>query len=228
MTTKSGSASGAKHESGIQAGDSGARFGRGLNHNRVIGLYLAGCLTLAVIAVVLLVSSCGGSKSGSTEVATESSAQPLSETSAVPAVATGPSSEVVTASLSAPAASASPLGLPPEIAIGEMETVVAPGEPISFTVYGTPDVTEMALSDGLNDAQAFVHDPSGDVWRVDYRVPLKPKQERIGLSVTAKNDLGRWRRVWVFLQVASTAQVAKAEAEKPAPAGAEPDSVTGR
>ena len=99
-----------------------------------------------------------------------------------------------------------------------MSTVVAPGEPISFTVYGTPDVTEMSLSDGIGDRQAFVHDARGDVWRVDYRVPLRPRQERIGLSVTARNDLGRWRRVWVFLQVASTAQVVKAE----------PDSVTGR
>jgi hypothetical protein len=39
------------------------------------------------------------------------------------------------------------------------------------------------------------------VWRVSYRVPLRPKQERLGLSVTAQNDLNRWRRVWIFLHV---------------------------
>lgn len=211
MNTKSGSAHGAQQNSGLGGGETGARLGAGLNHNRVIGLYLAGCVLLTAIAAALLISSCGGSRTESASVATESSTAPVNESSMVPAVAVSSPAAAVPASMPGPLTTSPGEGLPPEIAIGEMATVVAPGEPISFTVYGTPDVTEMSLWDGINDRQPFLHDASGDVWRVDYRVPLRPKQERIGLSVTAKNELGRWRRVWVFLQIASTAQVAEAQ-----------------
>jgi len=202
--TRAASQPSAKHEGGAVG------FGRDLDHNRVIGLYLGGCVALTVLAAALLLSSCGGERSQQTSVASESSPPQASEPTAVPAMSVSPSGTAMPASVSMPQAGAAE-GLPPEIALGETPSVVAPGEAVTFTVYGTPDVTEMSLWDGLNDRQAFVHDGSGDVWRVDYRVPLRPKQERIGLSVTAKNQAGRWRRVWVFLQVASTAEVAKAE-----------------
>jgi hypothetical protein len=39
------------------------------------------------------------------------------------------------------------------------------------------------------------------VWRAQDRVPLHPRHERFGVSVTARNDADRWRRVWVFLNV---------------------------
>ncbi|MEO5616765.1 MAG: hypothetical protein ABIS67_03260 [Candidatus Eisenbacteria bacterium] len=221
MNTKSGSANSAQQDPGPGGGNAPAGLWRGLNHKRVIGLYLAGCAALAVIAAALLLSSCGGSRTESAAVTNEPGTSPVSESSVLPAMAVNPQAVAVPASMPGLLTTSPGEGLPPEIAIGEMTTVVAPGEPISLTMYGTPDVTEMSLSDGIGDPQAFVHDRSGDVWRVDYRVPLRPKQERIGLSVTARNDLGRWRRVWVFLQVASTAQVVKAEADN-----TEPDSTS--
>ncbi len=208
------------------AGD-GARLGSGLRHERMIGFYLAGCVALAVIAAALLLSSCGAK--GEKRVASSDPGTSSSfESQAVPAVAAGGATSAMPAGLGAAAlpqgsgdapAAGSGEGLPPEIAIGEMEKVVAPGEAVAFTVYGTPDVTEMSLWDGLHDRQPFVLDRAAGVWRVDYRVPLRPKSERLGFSVTAKNDLGRWRRVWVFLQVASTAQAeAPAVPGEPAPA----------
>lgn len=190
-----------------------AGLGRSLQHEKVIGLYLGGCVALTVIAAALLLSSCGGEH---TQVASRTDDRILSEDTAVPAVASQPAAPAMNASTQPVASDTSNEGLPPEIALGEIPNVVMPGEPVAITVYGTPDVTEMSLWDGLNDRQALVHDANGDVWRVDYRVPLRPKSERLGLSVTAKNDQGRWRRLWVFLQVASDAQADDAAAQAPA------------
>ncbi len=78
-------------------------------------------------------------------------------------------------------------------------------------VEGTPDVTEMALSDGHGDALPMVRDSTGNTWRVNYRVPLRPRASRIGLAVTAKNDAHRWRRVWLFLQVNDGKQQVESE-----------------
>jgi hypothetical protein len=81
------------------------------------------------------------------------------------------------------------------------DTFVTAGEPVVVSVEGTPDITEMALSDGRGDALPMVKDTTSNCWRVGYRVPLRPKQDRIGLSITAKNEQHRWSRVWLFLQV---------------------------
>jgi hypothetical protein len=78
---------------------------------------------------------------------------------------------------------------------------VTAGQPIEVKVQGTPDIVEMALADGRGDPIPMVRDSSDDTWRVDYRVPLKPKQNRLGLSVTAKNEQKKWARVWLFLTV---------------------------
>ena len=34
-----------------------------------------------------------------------------------------------------------------------------------------------------------------------YRVPIRTRTERVGLSVTASTNSNRWRRVWVFMNV---------------------------
>jgi len=88
-----------------------------------------------------------------------------------------------------------------EAHVGQSDTFVTAGQPIEVMVEGTHDVTEMALSDGRGDALPMVRDSTSDTWRVNYRVPLRPKTDRLGLAVTAKNDSHMWRRVWVFLQV---------------------------
>jgi hypothetical protein len=91
--------------------------------------------------------------------------------------------------------------LPPDIEVAPVDTLVSPGEPVDIIVRATSDVTRVALYDGSGERQALVRDPSGDVWRVTYRVPLRPQHERWGISITAKTDASRWRRVWVFLRV---------------------------
>jgi hypothetical protein len=93
--------------------------------------------------------------------------------------------------------------LPPDLEVSEMDTLVTPGEAVEFVVQGTPDVTEMALSDGRGDPLPLVHDQGADTWRVTYRVPLRPRYERYGVSITAKNEASRWRRTWVFLHVSA-------------------------
>jgi hypothetical protein len=40
-------------------------------------------------------------------------------------------------------------------------------------------------------------------WRVYYRVPMKVTGDRVALSVTAKNGVNQWKRVWVFPKVVS-------------------------
>ena len=91
--------------------------------------------------------------------------------------------------------------LAPDLVPVVSDTFVTAGQGIEVSVKATSDVTEMALSDGRGDPLPMVRDSSGDTWRVDYRVPLRPSQNRIGLSVTAKNDGKKWARRWVFLTV---------------------------
>lgn len=91
--------------------------------------------------------------------------------------------------------------VPPDLVAAVSDTFVTAGQPIEVQVQGTPDIVEMALADGRGDPIPMVRDSLDNTWRVDYRVPLKPKQNRIGLSVTAKNEQKKWARVWLFLTV---------------------------
>jgi hypothetical protein len=91
--------------------------------------------------------------------------------------------------------------VPPDLVAAVSDTFVTAGQPVEVVVQGTSDVTEMALADGRGDPIPMVRDSTDDTWRVDYRVPLKPKQSRLGLSVTAKNEQKKWARVWLFLTV---------------------------
>jgi len=156
-------------------------------------------MSFAVAAAMLLLSGCGQERRAEKPLAGSStSAAPVE---AVAAVATAGAPAANAALSQGSTSNGGETTLPPEIALAEMDTLVMPGQPVKITVYGTPDVAEMALSDGLNGRQPLVHDESSDTWNVDYRVPLRPKSDRIGLSVTAKNAANRWRRVWVFLHV---------------------------
>ncbi len=169
--------------------------------------------SFAVAAAIVLLSGCGGEKSGSSVAQT--TPQPAVE-NAVPAVATTPAAPALNAALGSGAtrggavvagerAKDTDASLPPEIALGEIDTLVTPGQAVHVTVYGTPDIVDLSLSDGRNDHQALVHDAQHDTWSVDYRVPLRSKSDRIGLAVTAKNATNRWRRVWVFLKIGTPA-----------------------
>lgn len=92
--------------------------------------------------------------------------------------------------------------LPPDVIATLGDTLATPGSVIEITAEGSSDVEAMVLSDGRGDAQAFTYDPATKIWRVFYRVPMKPV-DRLGLAVTAQNGLNRWRRVWVFVHVQS-------------------------
>jgi hypothetical protein len=151
----------------------------------------------AVIAGVLL-SGCGGRHESSAQA--DASAQgagfeqgtqaQVASTVAVPAAAPGGLSAGDRAVLE---------GLPPDLSVSVGDTLVAPGETVEFVVEGTDDVAQVALSDGRDEPMPFVHDTTARVWRAQYRVPLHPRSERFGVSVTARTDADRWRRVWVFL-----------------------------
>ena len=96
---------------------------------------------------------------------------------------------------------AQPESLPPDIAVTVGDTLVVPGENVELLAQASVDVIGISLSDGLHNGIAFAYDGDARAWRTSYRVPLRPHGDRISLSVTAKNDVGRWCRHWVFLSV---------------------------
>ena len=165
---------------------------------KVFGAFAA--LFVAAIAAGLVLSGCGASGDSGTK--TETSAQVEEQESGTHAQV---ASAVGTPAPAQPGLSAEEMatreGLPPDLEVTVADTLVSPGEVVDFTVEGTDDVSQIALSDGRDEPLPFVRDQGTNVWRGQYRVPLRPKHDRIGVSVTAKNDLARWRRVWVFLHV---------------------------
>lgn len=176
-------------------------------------------LALALLTTAIALTGCGGSGSSASRNSTSAQSDPSGSNQA--ALASGP---VVPAS--APASQVpSPLtaqpkqaeSMPPDIEVLAIDSLVTPGQGLLLTVLGTPDVSEVALADGSGDTQYFYKDPTSNTWRVQYRVPLRSKGERIALSVMAKNDDQRWRRRWVFLTL-------RREQPSEVPASVEPDA----
>ena len=178
----------------------------------MIGAWVAATV-VALVATVTLLESCGSGGSSIQPAASQHEATAtqqqnvVASTDGLQGTAGGSSQQPQVESLD------ELKSVPPDAVVAVSDTFVTAGQPIEVVVQGTSDVTEMALSDGHGDALPMVRDSSGDVWRVNYRVPLRPKTDRLGLSVTAKNDSHRWRRVWVFLQIDDGKQ--KAETETP-------------
>jgi hypothetical protein len=165
---------------------------------KVFGAFAA--LFVAAIAAGLVLSGCGASRDSGTK--TEASAQVEGQetvTQAQVASVTG------TPTPTQPGLSAEDMAsresLPPDLEVTVADTLVSPGEVVDFTVEGTDDVSQIALSDGRDEPLPFVRDQGTNLWRVQYRVPLRPKHDRLAVSVTAMTELARWRRVWVFLHV---------------------------
>lgn len=98
----------------------------------------------------------------------------------------------------------------PDVSAFAADTLTYPGGTVEITARTSSDVTAVALWDGIGQKQAFTCDSEAKVWRITYRVPLKPLWERLGLSVTARNSAKKWRRVWVFLQLQGQAPQAQA------------------
>ena len=161
----------------------------------LLGLEVVG-LIAGAFAIGLIAGGCGEKSTG--QVATSGSTPAVvSEPGPVTAV---PASQTPGGSQSEGEYVASADSLPPEVAATVLDSLVIPGGAVEITAQTSPDAMELTLWDGLGKKQPFVYDEPGKVWRAFYRVPLK-STERVGLSVTARNDGGRWRRVWVFLNV---------------------------
>lgn len=174
---------------------------RQLRRERIIIGAWGGVTLIALVAMCMLLEGCGhGSKSTAQSNAVET--QPEVSTTVVASNPVGVPAEGGSETTQPQGEFTGDPGLaPPDVVAAVSDTFVTAGQAVEIKVQGTSDVTEMALSDGRGDAIPMVKDASGDVWRVGYRVPLRPSSDRVGLSVTAKNQAQRWRRVWLFLQV---------------------------
>jgi hypothetical protein len=168
---------------------------------------------VALVATVTLLESCGSDSSSIKPAASQHETTATQQQNVV--ASTDGLQASANGSLQEPQVESSGelKSVPPDAVVAVSDTFVTAGQPIEVVVQGTSDVTEMALSDGRGDTLPMVRDSTSDVWRVNYRVPLRPKTDRLGLAVTAKNDAHMWRRVWVFLQVDNGKQ--KAETDTP-------------
>lgn len=205
------------HDALDQATEAAIRTERA-RERAVLGVWVGGTI-VALLATVALLESCGGGGRTSARQASYTESEAAVPQAVV--ASTQPVEPGTPAGGPLPVAQggeADGMSVPPDVVASVSDEFVQPGQPIEVTVEGTPDITEMALSDGRGDAIPMVRDSSGLVWKVNYRVPLRPRTDRLGLAVTAKNDTHRWRRVWVFLQVDDGRQQAES-AEKPAVEG---------
>jgi hypothetical protein len=170
----------------------------------------AALVIFVALAIVAVQSGCGGDgaeqASNTTSSAPQASApQGGGPVAALPAVATSTSA--------AAGGRVIALGdsLPPDVAVAVEDTLVRPGDVVEITAEGSDDVSQVGLSDGLGRLQLFRRDEGSNVWRVLYRVPIRTTKDRVALSVTALNDLNRWRRVWVFIDVQPSVPSAEPE-----------------
>lgn len=174
---------------------------------------------LAIAAVVFLAAGCGQQEDRAASAGGGAPDAAIAERRP-PAVATVPATspalaaqaEAQAAPREVPSDAISIDSLPPDVAAYVASKIVEPGEIIEVAAQGSPDVSGIDLSDGIGTAQPMTYDSTAGLWRTYYRVPIRTTAERLGLSVTAKNSLHRWRRVWVFLTVQRQ--------------GAEPDSLS--
>ena len=165
---------------------------------RAMACAWASVVSMALVATIGMVEGCAHDRTSvSSNGSQSSSATPQAVVASTEGMQPGASSPV-----GQPVDSEEGIRyLAPDLVAAASDTFVTAGQGVEVNVQATPDVTEMALSDGRGDPLPMVRDSSSDTWRVDYRVPLRPKQNRVGLSVTAKNEHGKWARVWLFLTV---------------------------
>lgn len=91
--------------------------------------------------------------------------------------------------------------LPPEIDATVSAEPVQPGSVIEISAVGSSDVTEMVVTDARGKTFPMTRIEETGAWRVFYRIPMKVAGDRVALSVTAKNGVNQWQRVWVFPNV---------------------------
>jgi len=91
--------------------------------------------------------------------------------------------------------------LPPDVSASATDSLAVLGAVVEIQAIGSPDVVDMGLSDGIGREQPFAYDSTTKVWKALYRVPVRSPKDRLGLAITATNESGHWRRVWVFLNL---------------------------
>ncbi len=155
-------------------------------------------LATALVMTAAVAVGCGGQEQAGTSASAGSSQDVVAASASIP-VGGAPSTGAGQALQgSEQIATVSNDSLPPDVDASISESQVSPGTIIDVRAKGSPDVEEVLLSDGRGKPQRFAYDSSADLWRASYRVPVKVTGERLELAVTAKNEVGRWRRVWVF------------------------------
>lgn len=172
-------------------------------HRRVlVSLAVAFGLMLVALAVGLVLSSCGN---GGHEPVAEQSATPPAAEVAVASLTDESQAESVGSTSGALDVPATPA---PDLDATVTQSVVLPGDSVEVIARATPDAVTVTLWDGYQDRQPFTYDAATNLWRAVYRVPLRASWDRLGLSVTARNDANRWGRVWVFLNMKEEGSVA--------------------
>jgi len=158
-----------------------------------------GALALGSLALAFFAMGCGGQREAATSAPADAGQEVVA--ASAPAVAAAPAVGIAAEAVPAVDGTVefSNDSLPPDVVASVVSTEVTPGTIIEVTAEGSPDVEEVLLADGRGTPQRFVYDAAADLWRASYRVPVRFPGERLGLAVTAKNQLHRWRRVWVFL-----------------------------
>jgi hypothetical protein len=174
-------------------------------------------IVTAALALAFLALGCGKQEERAASSPGGASSAGISETTPTAAQA----SQVMAASTSAGAGEtgtqtdgrtvAAPDSLPPDVAATAPEGLVIPGSVVEILAQGSPDVTAITLTDGIGQRKAFVYDPQENLWIASYRVPLRGGSDRLALSVTATNNVNRWKRVWVFVKVLRGEKEAVAE-----------------
>jgi len=155
---------------------------------------------IAAAALALAAAGCGRHSSDSGATSTTVTEPATQAPTAV--VASAPNPSDTTQTKEPPnGATLSRDSVPPEVQATAVDSVVTPGAVVEISALASPDVVDMGLSDGIGREQPFAYDSTMKVWRAFYRVPIRSSKDKIGLSVTATNDGGHWRRVWVFLNL---------------------------
>ena len=158
-----------------------------------------GALALGLISLAILAIGCGGQKQARTSSSGSIGQEAVAASAGGPMVPPYTAGPLEAVSRPEEIAAVTNDSLPPDVDASITDPLVTPGTIIEVTAKGSPDVEEVLLSDGIGKSQRFAYDSAADLWRVPYRVPVRIVGDRLGLAVTAKNDLGRWRRVWVFI-----------------------------
>lgn len=176
---------------------------RGRRRQQAMLAAWVGTTSLTLLATIALLEGCSGGSASrlASEVRGPETAASVDQNvvAAMPLPATGEHTSLARTSPIETSEDAD--SVPPDVIAAVSDTFVTAGQAVQVCVEGTPDITQMALADGRGDAIPMVRDSSSNLWRVAYRVPLRPRVDRLGLAVTAQNESHRWRRVWLFLTV---------------------------